>query len=302
MRSRKAFTLFHLLVLLAILAILFALLLPALAAVREASLRSQSMNNLRQIALAVHTYHDVNGSFPAGVDDKHFSAAAKLLPYIEQDNLYKTIDFTQPAEDKANDAPRKTVVKTFLNPLDPVRSVTMDAAPTNYLFCAGSKYSLEDNNGAFYLNSAVKLTVITNGNGTSNTLMVGETLKGDNMVRATTVKRQHVQLKKDALKDLGDDSGVKEWKDDKHIAADRCAGWMDGRFLQGTFTGTRKLNDDKPDVDCGGAGGLSGLRSLRDGASVAMCDGSTRYVTSKIALAVWKAIANTKNTEVIPDF
>jgi type II secretory pathway pseudopilin PulG len=300
MRLRKAFTLFHLLVLLAILAILLALLLPALAAMREAAARSQSMNNLRQIAIACHTYHDANGSFPPGVDDKHFSTAARLLPFIEQAAVFNTIDFTKPIDDKANDTARKIHIKIFVNPLDPVRSVTMDAAPTNYLFNAGAKFSLEDNNGIFYLNSAVKITTILDG--TSNTLMIGETLKGDNMVRATTVKRQHVQFKKDALKDLKDDSGVTEWKDDKKIAADRCSAWMDGRFLQGTFTGTRKLNDEKPDVDCGGAGGLSGLRGLRDAASIAMCDGSVRGITSKVSLDVWKVLAGRDDGMVVPDF
>ena len=297
---RRAFTLFHLLVLLAVLAILFALLLPVVAALREEAARRQSANNLRQLAIAAHTYYDANGAFPPGVDDKHFSAAARLLPYIEQDAVYKLIDFTKPVEDKANDEARKIIIRTFLNPLDPVRSVTMDAAPTNYLFNAGAKYSLEGNNGIFYLDSRVKFPEISDG--TSNTLMIGETLKGDNMVRATTVKRQHVHLKKDDLKDLTDDAGVKEWKDDKKIAADRCAAWMDGRFLQGTFTGTRKLNDDKPDVDCDGAGGLSGLRGLRDGANIAMCDGSVRFITGKVSLDGWKALAGRDDGQPIPDF
>jgi hypothetical protein len=77
---------------------------------------------------------------------------------------------------------------------------------------------------------------------------------------------------------------------------------MDGRFLQGTFTATRTLNDPKPDVNCGGLGGLSGLRSLSDGVSVGMCDGSVRYVNKKISLEVWQALATRNGGEVIPDF
>ena len=90
------------------------------------------------------------------------------------------------------------------------------------------------------------------------------------------MKRQYVAFKKDALKDLKEDSGVADWKADKMIAADRCASWMDGRFLQGTFTGTRVANDEKPDVNCEGIGGLSGLRSLTETLSVGMADGSVR--------------------------
>ena len=162
-------------------------------------------------------------------------------------------------DDKANAAARKVEVKVFLNPLDNVKSVSADYGATNYLLCAGAKPALADNNGVFYQNSKVSSLIITDG--TSNTMMAGETLKGDSGVKATTVKRQHVLLKKDDLKGIKDDAGVKDWENDKNIAADRGASWMDGRFLQGTFTGTRTLNDEKPDVNCGGFGGLSGLRS-----------------------------------------
>jgi len=77
---------------------------------------------------------------------------------------------------------------------------------------------------------------------------------------------------------------------------------MDGRFLQGTFTGTRQLNDSKPDVDCGGKGGLSGLRSLTDGNNIGMGDGSVRYITNKIKLDVWKLLSNRDDGQVLPDF
>jgi type II secretory pathway pseudopilin PulG len=297
---RRAFTLFHLLVLLAILAILFAMLLPLVARVREQAARAQSQNNLRQLGIACHAYHDANGFFPTGVDAKNYSAAARLLPYIEQGNLFNQIDFSKPCDDKANAEVRKTSVKTFLNPLDRAPAPNMDAAPTSYLFNAGSKPSLTDNNGVFYLDSRIKITQILDG--TSNTLMIGETLRGDGMVRAVTVQRQHVRLKAADLKDLTDDSGVKDFKDDKHIAADRCSSWIDGRFLQGTFTGTRAVNDDKPDVDCEGAGGLSGLRGLREGSSVALCDGSSRFVSQTIKLDVWKALSTRDGGEVVPDF
>ena len=122
-------------------------------------------------------------------------------------------------------------------------------------------------------------------------------------MKATDVHRQHVRLKKEDLKNLTDDSGGKEWKDDKMIAADRCMNWMDGRFLQGTFTATRVVNDAKPDVDCGGAGGLSALRGLGDGANVALCDGSVRFVTNKISRATWKAAAGRNDGLVLgPDW
>jgi prepilin-type N-terminal cleavage/methylation domain-containing protein len=296
---RRAFTLYELLAALAILSLLLGLMLPAVGKARLAAARSQSANNLKQIGLAAHNYYSVLNAFPPGCDDNNLSAAAYLLPYIEQDNLYKTMDFSKSIDAKENEAARKTVVKTFLNPMDRIQSVSMDYGPTNYLFNAGSKPDLIDNDGLFYKNSKIRFPDITDG--TSNTLLAGETLKGDSSVRATDVKRQYVAFKKEALKDLKDDSGVKEFKDDKMIAADRCASWMDGRFLQGTFTGTRVHNDEKPDVNCEGAGGLSGLRSLTDVVNVGMADGSVRAVSKSLKLEVWRALATRAGGEVIPN-
>jgi Tfp pilus assembly protein PilE len=298
--KRPGFTLFQLLVVLAVLALLFALFLPAIAKIRLSAARIESQNNLRQMALACHNYHDVYAMLPPGVDAKGFSTASQLLPYLEQANLWQQIDFKKSVDDKDNQKVAAVIVKVFLDPMDPVTQVDKDFGSTNYLFCAGSQYDLKDNDGVFFRRSQVKLTDVSDG--TSNTLMIGQTLKGDGAAKATDVHRQHVRLTKDDLKKLGDDSGVKDWKDDKNIAADRCKSWMDGRFLQGTFTATRVLNDEKPDVDCGGAGGLSGLRGVTDGTNIALCDGSVRFVTAKIKLDTWKLLANKADGQPIPDF
>jgi hypothetical protein len=132
--------------------------------------------------------------------------------------------------------------------------------------------------------------------------MIGETLKGDSGMKAMDVHRQHVQYKKVALEKLNADSGVADFQADKNIAADRCGSWMDGRFLQGTFTATRTLNDPKPDVNCAGVGGLSGLRSLSDAVNIALCDGSVRSVNKKVTEKTWKLLAGRNDGEVIPDY
>jgi prepilin-type processing-associated H-X9-DG protein len=298
--KRSAFTLFQLLIMLAVLALLFALLLPAVQKVREAAARTQSANNLKQLGLACHNYYDVNGSMPPGVDANHFSTTTYVLPYIEQNEVFKSIDLKKKVDDKENLAVAATKIKTLLNPADPVEQVSKDFGGTNYLFSAGSKHALKDNDGVFFTGSKIKFPDITDG--TSNTIMIGETLKGDSMVKAMDVHRQHVQLKVDDLKNLTEESGVKDWKDDKNIAADRCKTWMDGRFLQGTFTATRVLNDEKPDVNCGGAGGLSGLRGINKGANIAMCDGSVRFVQMNLSVEIWQALATRAGGEVIPNF
>jgi prepilin-type processing-associated H-X9-DG protein len=285
---------------LALLAFLLGLLLPAIQRIRQAAARAQSQNNLKQLALACHSYHDVYKHLPSGNDGINFSTAVYLLPFIEQQNLYNQIDFNKSLTDEANAAVRRTVVPTFLSPLDPESKLPNQYGPTSYLFSAGSKYALADNNGVFYQDSKIKLTQIPDG--TSNTLLIGETLKGNGGTKAVTVQRQHVLLTKEALKDLKETSGIEEFKQNQHIVGDRCASWMDGRFLQGTFTATRLFNDERPDVNCAGTGGLSGLRSLMNGTNVAMCDGSVRFVRSNLSQQVWNWLADRSDGNVIPDF
>tara|TARA_R110002095_G_scaffold155309_2_gene134886 strand:+ start:1125 stop:2090 length:966 start_codon:yes stop_codon:yes gene_type:complete len=93
--KQRGFTLIELLVVIAIIAILIALLLPAVQQAREAARRSSCKNNMKQLGLALHNYHDVYGSFPVG-SHRAFKAnwRASLLPYLEQAPLYNLLDFS----------------------------------------------------------------------------------------------------------------------------------------------------------------------------------------------------------------
>jgi len=121
-------------------------------------------------------------------------------------------------------------------------------------------------------------------------------------VRAMTVARQHVEFKAEALKDIKPEVGVEDWKGDKNIAADRGGAWIEGKFLQGTFTATLGLNDERPDVTCAGLGGVSSLRTPTLTVQICFGDGSVRSVRPNVNFMTWQALCTRGGGEVIADF
>jgi prepilin-type processing-associated H-X9-DG protein len=184
-----------LLIVIAIIGLLIALLVPAVQKVREAAARVQCLNNLKQIGLACQAFHDSKKAFPPGylaagryVDGETDTApgwawGAFILPYLEQDSLFRQLDFNQPVEKCTG---IQTVVSSYLCPSDlapmaafPVPdafgSMVAMAAPSSYKACVGGDESATTDAsglGIFYRNSRTRVTQIRDG--TSNTILVGE--------------------------------------------------------------------------------------------------------------------------------
>jgi prepilin-type N-terminal cleavage/methylation domain-containing protein/prepilin-type processing-associated H-X9-DG protein len=194
-KPRAAFTLIELLVVIAVIGVLIGLLLPAVQKVRESANRLKCENNLKQIGLALHNYHDSFRAFPPGyrasmpyIDgatdtSPGWSWAAFILPFIEQDNVYRQVNFDQPVQQTPL---IQTMVKVYQCPSDlmPEEAFPVPdgfgtrialAAPTSYAACVGGNESDTTGPiglGIFYRNSHTRMTDIRDG--TSNTILIGE--------------------------------------------------------------------------------------------------------------------------------
>lgn len=317
MRSRYAFTLVELLVVIAIIGILIALLLPAVQQAREAARRIQCQNNLKQLGLAMHNYHDTHKRFPLiSSSSTGFSAQAQILPFIEQGNLHDLIDFSEPL--MLGSGPSVTLnpvhsgiqdrpLEMFLCPSDSGDPLYYDGtdtwAGTNYMVNVGSGTGLNycegcDPNGLFWRGSNTAFRDITDG--TSHTILMAETLFGGrDQVSTTVLTDPQRQIKRVS----GGAPGSKTAEEIDATSASGYSGVRAGSWIRTTgyhitINGFYPPNSHKPDATHHGYIVSSSRSNHPGGTQAVLADGSVSFVTETVDLSTWRALFSRGGGEV----
>jgi prepilin-type N-terminal cleavage/methylation domain-containing protein/prepilin-type processing-associated H-X9-DG protein len=298
--KRAAFTLIELLVVIAIIAILIGLLLPAVQKVRSAAARLQCQNNLKQIGIACHAYHAAAGSFPPGGDARGFSAHVALLPYVEQENLYKTVNLGVTPTNAANSGPMAQAVPTFLCPADPQSTLPAGMGGNNYVWNYGSDilFMSSTTRGAFMFgNAAVKLTDI--GDGTSNTAAFCERRKGD-FNNATVTPQTDLMTPPGSPATADEAASICASFDASNPSyqwrSDYGAYWIQA-FHWTLYQHVGPPNSRGcafPPANCS----MSANSAHAGGVNLLLCDGSVRFVSNGVSLPTWRALGTRNGGEV----
>jgi prepilin-type N-terminal cleavage/methylation domain-containing protein/prepilin-type processing-associated H-X9-DG protein len=304
---RRGFTLIELLVVIAIIAILIGLLVPAVQKVREAAARAQCQNNLKQIGLALHGYHDANKRFPPARQtrpvngDYRANWAILILPYVEQDPLFKLYNLNVRNTDPVNKIVRETFVPVYTCPMDPNANMILTPASTadisvpymtgSYRVMSGvncdgfnqwAGYDSEiqanlkncptkkgvmhgDNGGAL---PGERITAITDGS--SNTLLAGERVTKTTPTRGTF------------------------WADSFNLYSVSGA-YPDSATLLPDYDACSKVASDVAQCKYGwGSFHTGGINFL-------LCDGHVTTISTGINMQVFLALATMSGGETIPD-
>ncbi len=304
LQRRKGFTLIELLVVIAIIAILVALLLPAVQQAREAARRTQCKNNMKQIGLAMHNYHDVNNGFPVGQYSCCWGTwIVGIMPYIDQAPLYDLYVFDRKYGDPSDTArynhgvnlpvTRKRLVALSC-PSDSENAPFSSITSHNYAVNFGTTgYAQQSTlNGVRFEGAPFRIsgyrTPARNQrfrdvtDGTSSTILVGEVLQGE-------------------ARDL---RGFSWWGDASQFTTylpPNSA--IPDRIYTSSFCNNQPISNLPCAVSTSANPTMFASRSRHvGGVQVVLCDGATRFVSENIDLDLWRAISTSQGDEVVSEF
>jgi prepilin-type N-terminal cleavage/methylation domain-containing protein/prepilin-type processing-associated H-X9-DG protein len=337
-RRRPAFTLIELLVVIAIISVLIGLLLPAVQKVRESANRLKCQNNLKQIGVALANYQSNDTPYPVGKGASYagapvyarWSVHSQLLPYIEQQNLFQSIDFSFPPETPGmggvipfmpayqnpggqNAVACRTKVPIFLCPSDPAPLQPTWIGQNNYLASQGTQFLCdlseklkstvapnEVPNGIFYFLSAVRYSDITDG--LSQTCFFSEKLRGTGVPNPRT--DMFVMPNQTTLNSTYQTCNGLNPNTATPLTSKQGASWVMGEMCCTTYNHVAGPNQRS----CAGIGFPGNMANMAmqippssnhpQGVNVLMGDGAVRFVPDSIDLLVWRAVG-TRNLQEI---
>lgn len=312
LHSQRGFTLVELLVVIAIIGILIGLLLPAVQQVREAARRIQCANHVKQQALAVLNYEDAHKEFPPGFSHPAMTMwSGYILPYIDQGNLYETVDIQQPwtplnGGSAANSAALGTYIGIFQCPSSGVPQSQYDPfadaerVPCCYLACttglldresgewpwAGMPREQEypESDGIFYMNSNTRHADVKDG--LSTTVLLGESLPDQELFDidygGNTQKVDHWYI------------GSRELFD--YPTADVFGSNESSECLGSTAVLINSIKIESTPAD---HKELSFGSRHTQGVNMGFADGHVQFVSERIDMGIWSAIGSRNNQEVV---
>ncbi|TWT31507.1 DUF1559 family PulG-like putative transporter [Blastopirellula retiformator] len=335
MREKRAFTLVELLVVIAIIGVLISLLLPAVQQAREAARRMSCSNNLKQIGLSLHNYESAMRQFPPIGDSINysFSTQAQLLPFCEQENLRRLIDFNielghpRNGVDPAHVVAAKTPVPFFSCPSEDIPVVkTVETAKGGPFDYAGINYCInvgtgvgdyvsfgDPTDGIAWSGGKIKFRDVTDG--TSNTIAFAETLMGPGTESTTTPEGRQMQkyIAGGSGKNVSDMHALQAYFEANDLAGMLAAatGWDGQRgstWIRGFGSGGGSINgylppnSKFPDMSIR-AYLAAGPRSNHPGGAMAVfVDGSVHFLPDTINIATQRRLFARNDGEVVGEY